>query len=85
MSAASSQDKEKQAKKVSYGVDRLIAYVAPPPEDIPKEQYKSWANSHANNIHTYLQEYVFYICAVKKMTDSFPFFPSHFVPLTLLW
>ncbi|KAI4598819.1 Microtubule-nucleating Tub4p (gamma-tubulin) complex component [Pestalotiopsis sp. 9143b] len=56
MSAASSQDKEKQAKKVSYGVDRLIAYVAPPPEDIPKEQYKSWANSHANNIHTYLQD-----------------------------
>lgn len=58
MSAVSSQDKEKQARKISYGVDRLIAYVAPPPKDIPKEQYQSWADSHAGNIHTFLQEYV---------------------------
>ncbi|KAF3023691.1 hypothetical protein G7054_g3103 [Neopestalotiopsis clavispora] len=56
MSAVSSQDKEKQARKISYGVDRLIAYVAPPPKDIPKEQYQSWADSHAGNIHTFLQD-----------------------------
>lgn len=55
MSSASSQDKE---RRINLSVTRLIAQVAPPPNDISDDQQRERLNWYTSQVKTHLQEYV---------------------------